>query len=298
MSAADLVVAFAEARGDAEAPAPDLARKLEELWERGRRAFPEVHLEPTAFARHVATCIPRENAIAEALRHVHGEGLYLACACLAQDPAAHQAFADRYLSRIPAYVGRMNLSPALQDEVRQQLAEKLLVSHEDKPPKLTEYGGRGELESWVRICAIRTALSLLRRDQRRRQVPWDEAPPPEDALGPVADPELEIIKNRYREEFGQAFREALRLLAPRDRNLLRLHYLDRLGIGEIGTVHGVHRTTVARWLASAQQAAFVETRRLLRERLQISSGEFESLMGLVRSRLDVTLHSLMTRSDD
>jgi len=40
----------------------------------------------------------------------------------------------------------------------------------------------------------------------------------------------------------------------------------------------------------------VETRRLLRQRLGLSPTECDSLLGLVQSRLDQTLHGLLGRT--
>jgi RNA polymerase sigma-70 factor (ECF subfamily) len=61
-----------------------------------------------------------------------------------------------------------------------------------------------------------------------------------------------------------------------------------------GLPAGVNRSTVVRWLADVREALFKETRRLLRERLRLNDSEFESLMGLVRSDLDLSISIFLT----
>ena len=55
----------------------------------------------------------------------------------------------------------------------------------------------------------------------------------------------------------------------------------------------MHRATVSRWLHDAQRAVLDETRLRLAEALKIGQAECDQLVGLVQSRLDVTLSSLL-----
>jgi RNA polymerase sigma-70 factor (ECF subfamily) len=48
--------------------------------------------------------------------------------------------------------------------------------------------------------------------------------------------------------------------------------------------------TVQRWLASAEQQLLAGVRQVLRERLELRASELDSLLGLVRSQLSVSLH--------
>jgi RNA polymerase sigma-70 factor (ECF subfamily) len=109
----------------------------------------------------------------------------------------------------------------------------------------------------------------------------------------VADPELELVKRRHSEDFEAAFRDALAALAPRQRNVLRLHFVDGLTIAAIGAVHRVHRATAARWLAGARADVLERTRSALRARLRLTPTEVDSLVAVVQSRLDVNLRALL-----
>jgi RNA polymerase sigma-70 factor (ECF subfamily) len=176
--------------------------------------------------------------------------------------------------------------------VRQLLGERLLAGPAGSAGRIEEYAGRGTLDAWVRIAAIRIALNLIRGEDRHRDALLrlaDESP-----VSP--DPELELLKHRYRADFEEAFRKALAALSPRERSVLRLRFLDGLAVGEIATIFGVHRSTVTRWLASAEEAVSGETRRALRERIRVRPSECDRLLDLLKSRLEVTLHTLLRRS--
>jgi RNA polymerase sigma-70 factor (ECF subfamily) len=83
--------------------------------------------------------------------------------------------------------------------------------------------------------------------------------------------------------FERAFAEAVALLPARDRNLLRFHLIDRLGIDQIAAIYHVHRATAARRLACARGALVASTRARLRCQLAIDTTELASVMRLIES---------------
>ena len=90
-----------------------------------------------------------------------------------------------------------------------------------------------------------------------------------------------------------AFREALAALEPRDRTVLRLYLVEGVGSATIGTMYGVHRATVARWVSDAREAVFAGTRKRMMKDLDLGSATFASLMGKVATQLEVTLTSFL-----
>ena len=58
---------------------------------------------------------------------------------------------------------------------------------------------------------------------------------------------------------------------------------------QIGLLYRVHRVTASRWLAGARKAVLSHTRRLLTDQLDISAEEFESIVRLVQSQLDLSI---------
>jgi RNA polymerase sigma-70 factor, ECF subfamily len=269
----------------------DLERTLDELVATGRTEWPALAVDEDAFVHHVAAHIPADDA-SRALFSLHAGDLFLAFACAGGERRAVDALEDR-LAEVGPTLARQG-SAALADEVKQLLRQRLLVADAGERPKIAEYSGRGPLVAWLRVAAVRTALDLHRRANRERISDGADLA----GLQAAADPEMEVIKNRYREDFRDAFHAAVADLTSRDRNVLRLHFLDGLSIDEIGVIYRVHRSTVARWIARSRDALLEETRRRMREKLQLASGEFESLMGLVQSQLDVSIHRFLSQSGE
>ena len=109
------------------------------------------------------------------------------------------------------------------------------------------------------------------------------------------DPELHYLKEHYRDAFRAAVREAIAGLDTRQTNLIRQHYIDGLTTHQLGGLYRVNQSTAARWLERARQQILAHTRRGLMERLQVDRGEYESIMRLLQSHLDVTLRSFLIK---
>jgi RNA polymerase sigma-70 factor (ECF subfamily) len=267
---------------------------LEERLGRGlssaRAAWPGVELDGARFAAHLARHLPADSP-AEAVEQLHLADLYLACACAEGLPLAHAAFEARVLPEVHVAVSRLKLPPSSMDEVRQLVRQKMLVPGPDTPARLAAYPGTGPLSGWVRAAALWIALDLQR--QRSHQDVSMEDSTLSLLVDPGDDPELVYLKTTYRAEFNTAFTQALANLSPRERNTLRLKYLDGLSIDQLGALYGVHRATAARWVVAAQQALLEETRRLLTERLRLTGSQLDSVLRLISSQLDVSLSRLL-----
>ncbi|MDY7231775.1 sigma factor-like helix-turn-helix DNA-binding protein [Hyalangium rubrum] len=286
-----LAHAFITAREGASSiePPAALEERLSRVWEAARAAWPGVTLEGPRFVAHLARHLASDSS-SEALEQLHLGDLYLACACAHGVPAALAAFEARLLPEVAVAVARLKLSPAALDDVRQQLRQRMLVSTADAPARLAAYPGTGPLSGWVRAAALWLALDLQRRGAGEAHA--DDAALP-FLVEPGDDPELAYLKTTYRAEFNAAFAQALTALAPRQRNVLRLKYLDGLSIDQLGALYGVHRATAARWALAAQEALLEETRRLLTERLRLTHSQLDSVLRLISSQIDVNLSRLL-----
>lgn len=185
--------------------------------------------------------------------------------------------------------------PAQAEEVVQRLRHRLLVAEPGERCRILTYGGRGALRAWVRVAAVRTWLNM------KREAPLGAAgsgKSVEDVLVTEAtsDLELEFLKGKYRDLFRRVFLEAVDALAPGTRLLLKLHYLDRLSMEEVGKVLGVHRLTVLRRLERARLELSEGTKERLEIELRLAPPEVESLLRLIQSRLDVSLQNAFTES--
>lgn len=263
-----------------------LATALEQQWQAARSRWPDLEVAPGDFLDLLAAKLVDGAGDLAALSALRAEDLYLALACTRGDSTAIHAFEACHFTAIRPALSRMQLPEATIDEVVQLVRQKLFVPDDQGEVPLVSFAGKGNLSSFVRVVATRIALNLLRAE--RQQVPAGEAlladmPSPEDT------PQLRYLKARHHREFKQAFEEAVQMLTPRERSLLRLHFVNHLSIDELGCLYHVHRATAARRLARARQRLADLTRDVLRERLSLSSGEFESVVRLIRSQLDVSI---------
>jgi RNA polymerase sigma-70 factor (ECF subfamily) len=271
-----------------------LDRALEELLEKARTAWPTIKVDRAAFLAHVAERMPAEGTADAAVGSLHAGDLFLAFGCAVGEPHAITAFEQHFLPEVAGYVAQIDRSGAFVDEVRQRLRERLLVSDgEGGKPKISEYTGRGPLAAWLRVASVRTALNL-RRGAKREVSTTEETPA---MRAPAVDPELDYLKTRYAQEFKEVFKATLGTLNRDERTVLRLHYMDGLTLDQIAVAYHVHRSTAARWLASARERIVTETKRLLSERLKANPKEVESLLAVVRSQLDVSIYKYLGKDE-
>jgi RNA polymerase sigma-70 factor (ECF subfamily) len=275
--------------------APDrdrLESTLRELARAGQAAWPELKLPKAAFVEHLAAHTPRDTDAVEALAALHATDLFLACACARADPCAISLFEARLLPDLRVALGGFDPSGAVADEVGQILCEKLFVGGSGAPPKIADYSGRGPLRNWVRVMAVRAAIKLRRGEQRARAREASDA----EELAGIADAELQYMQSRYRTDFRRAMEEGFAALSSKERNLLRLSYIERLSIDQIGALYSVHRSTASRWVVRSREVLVGNIRAGLERRLQLADTELESLIGALRSHLDVSIRRLLEKS--
>lgn len=216
--------------------------------------------------------------------------LLVALGCLTNDPVALSVFEAEYVSDGRRALARLRLDPTTVEEIVQRVRAKVLVGT-GSGPRLASYTARGPLAGWLRAIAVHEALSVRRAEVRRG--PHD-GPSAIERLPLVDDePELAHLRATYAVPFKTAFAEVLAGLAPRDRNVLRLVYVEGLTADQVGLAYGVHRVSVARWLQQIRSTLFTRTKKLLSERLRLSPAEFESVTRMCLSQIDVSLDRLL-----
>jgi RNA polymerase sigma-70 factor (ECF subfamily) len=114
----------------------------------------------------------------------------------------------------------------------------------------------------------------------------------------TADPELAHLKQTYTLKFRDAFERALGTLSERERNILRLEYLDGLSGEQIGALYGVHKATITRWRQASRAALFDETRRIFEREHDMPASEFASVMRLIQSQFDLSLTRMLRDESD
>ncbi len=246
-----------------------------------KQSAPELDLPAEVFRRYLEERVPKGGTLAD----LRIADLYLACACSRGDALALKRLEQAWTQVVLPPLLRMDRSGVLADETRQQLWQRLFT-RDGNHARITEYAGRGSLLSWLRIAAVRTALNLRRKDHAH---PVDEGVGLDTLASPGRDLELDYIQVRYRNEFRVAFRPAVDSLTPRQRSLLRFQVIDGLTVDDLGKVYRVHRATAARWVADARETLLEETCRLISGKLGLKPAEFDSMMKVMQSRLDVSL---------
>ena len=286
-----------------------LADVLAALVYRAREPWPALSLSLEGFVAHALGTgmnrIPSDRPLCERIVQVHAPDLYLAYGCAVGNPAALAAFEARYVGELSALARRLELPAVDADDLLQALRVRLLVPTATTRPKIAEYEGRGSLGHWLRVAALRTFLDARRRcgpaaGKSGHAVSELE---PEDlqdlrALADCRDFELGLLKEHYQKEFKAAFEAAVAELTSRRRDLLRYNIVHGLNIDQIAAACGIHRATAARRLGKARDSLLWLTRKKLRTRLTANPSEIDSILDLVRSRLDLSLPRVLGIADE
>jgi len=249
-----------------------------------RARFPEVAIDDDDFVRFLAgkaAALPDAGA---AIAKLHTSDLFLALGCLGRDAAAIARFESIYAAPTERTLARA--APGEIDDLWSLLREQLFFGREGRRPLIGDYSGRGELVHWLRSIALRAALRTRERDDRHVDA--------DAALGAVAtaeNPEIEYLRRRHAALFEEALRRALLELSPRERNLLRQHYLDGLNIDALGQLYRVHRATAARWVGAARESVLDAVKEALAAHL--SPSEVESFLRATKGEIELRISRVL-----
>jgi len=265
----------------------NVERVLSAAAARGRRAWPQLALTDEQFVRHLAPRLVSGRDPIVAIEGLRAEELFLACACAHGDPAAVAALEQHYMPAAHKAVMGIDTSQDARAEALQRLRARLFVGEN---PAIAQYAGVGSLEGWVRVTAVRTALNTLRGARR-------EVSARDSLLAAVGssgvEPELELVKQRYRGELEQATVRAFEQLPDEQRELLRLYVVDGLTLEELARIHEVNASTVSRWLLRIRDKIAADARRHFAERCDLPASECESLVRAVQSEMHVSVARLL-----
>src|SRR5688572_26131192 len=110
--------------------------------DRARARFPEIVVDDATVLAALVEKLPAWSNVREAVNGLDAGELYLACACERADPRALACFETTYFPAIAAALAPMKLPAGADDEIRQRVRTKLLVSEADRPT-LRTYAGQG-----------------------------------------------------------------------------------------------------------------------------------------------------------
>jgi RNA polymerase sigma-70 factor (ECF subfamily) len=290
-TAPELAQAFAAAWAAGGKVGSELAELLVALCAAVHREHPELEgaIDDRALIGALAAHAPADG-VAAYLERCHPGDLALAQTASRGHPAAIAVIERTHGGMLDAICGRYASPGHSIADLRQIVREKLYTAAPGERPRLAEYAGRGELASWLRITAVRTLIDLSKRKDRAREAPDTDAGL---AMPDPGDLALEVIKAEYRAAVGAAMRDAAARLDLADRHLLHQHFVAGLSVDELGVALGIHRATAARRVARARGAYVDAVRALLADRLQVPRDELDGVIGLVASRLDISIPGLL-----
>lgn len=261
---------------------------IEAAWTAARAAWPDVALDRAGFAAFVG-----DRAPDGAVEGLHLEHMFLAGAAAAGDARAIARVDAEFIGRLGPSLATFARSGVQPDEVMQLVRVRLFTGEDGRRPRIAEYSGIADLGTWIRVVALRLAISLGRMHRREIAI-GDEALAGAPDAAP--SPELALLKRTYQAEFAAAFAAGFRGLEPRQRNLLRHQVFDQLSIDRIGSLYGVHRATAARWLAQAREDLEKAVRKHLQAALKIDREALDSILRMLQSELDVSMRVFLSQA--
>lgn len=279
----------------ANVPEDTLNRALAALIAEAKEAWPQVTQDDHAFVHYLGERMPQTADLLSTLDQLFTTDLYLCAATVAGDEGALRAFSEKYRPAVYNAAKRVEKQGIQADDTAQELMEYLLLPRGERAAALALYSAQGPLLAYVRVSSLRKALRLLKKEEKLPQSGGL------DRIMELADtgddPELTILKDKYRGEFKEAFHQALQALESSERNLLRYHYMTELNTRQIGKLLGLHQSNVVRRLTQVRAGLLDQTRSLLMENLGLGASKFQSIMLLVQSQLDVSIERMLESKD-
>jgi RNA polymerase sigma-70 factor, ECF subfamily len=272
-----------------------LTHALSEAYAAARAAWPSLALDPARFEAALRQRLPESLPPADmpaAIGSLHVTDLYFALACAERDPVALSAFEQRFVPPLRNLLRRMGFADGTVDETLQVARVVLFVEGEHGPPRILEYGGRGQLRGWLRVVVSRLAFKASRpaREAPAGGSEWlDE--------GQVGDIELTFLRKTYGKAFKASFADAMAKLPVKDRVLLKQRFAMQTTVTALARQHRVNASTITRWVQDARERLIAATRDTMMKDLRIGRAEASSILRLVELEIDSSLVTSRESSD-
>ena len=255
-----------------------------------QKCWPKIQLDSESFYSYLKKRTPKDQTFNNYAGKLNINDLYLACACSRGDSIAIQEFERTYFPFIRSALKTLNLPQDKSDDFRQSFFEKLFVTGTNNIPKITQYMGEGDLRSWTCVAAFRHALNMIRKTEKTCSFE-SVAHKNIDLLS--ENQELGYMKQLYKNEFQQAFSKAIDSLSGQEQTILRYFLLDQLTLEQIGIIYDVEKSTISRWMAKIRKKILSVTRKELSSKLDVDRRQFNSIVALIQSQLDISIRGFL-----
>lgn len=259
-------------------PPSDRRGELEALWRAGAALHPGVALTLEGFLAWADTHL--DPAVAAA--GLEASEVFLAAGCVHGAAGAARAFIDGPLRKAEPSVAKILPAESDRAELMQELATHLLLPGpaDGDLPRLAHFDGRAPLRAWLRMIAARKALDRVRG--KTRVVSLDAMA--FDAASET-DPELSVLRRQHKDEIAAIFAEAIAAVAPEDRKLLRLHYVQGSTLAELAALERTSKSSLHRRFESIREQLFERLQVLMRHRMRLPDSQQGSMLRIFHSGL-------------
>jgi len=253
---------------------------IEQALRAAQARWPGVVVDAARFGGELRRRVPALTPAA--LANLCTDDVYLAIACGDGDSQAATHLERECFVEVDIAAKKLHATGAQTADMRSVLRQLLF------PKGLADFTGRGDLRGYIKVIVTRELIRTINRE--RKEQPIETVI---DRLEVERAPELSVLRARHGADITAALRAALAGLPERDRALLRYSLVDGWTVDQIGELYGVHRATAARWCAAARDGLGDRIRTEVASRLEISTDDVDSLIALVRSRIDVSLERIL-----
>ena len=266
-----------------------MTRSIDDQLAAASARWPAFAIDPARFANELVRRLGAELT-PELLAAIRVDDVYLAIACCDGIRAAVEHLDAACSHEVEIAAKKLRATNDQADEMRGRLRQLLFTAEPERAAALATFAGRGDLRGYVRVIATRELIRMINRG--RKEVALDEEVML-DGLGITSDPEISTMRRRYGADVDAALRAALAAIDDRSRALLRYAMIDGWSTTRIGTAYGVHRGTVARWLADIRASLGERIRAELATRLALPADEVTSVVRMVQSRIEISFERLL-----
>ena len=168
--------------------------------------------------------------------------------CLAKQPGASNDFVDRYLGliyHVVQHTAHLRSIPLKPEDTEDLASEVLLQIVAKDYAVLREFRGNSSLATYLTVIARRIAVHELARRAAAREV---QSPPP----GEQPEPEVDDHRATGLERLEEVER-LLSKLPGREREVVRLHYIEGRTYEEISTELNIPVNTIGPILSRARK---------------------------------------------
>jgi RNA polymerase sigma-70 factor len=286
--------------------------EIREAYERCQVRYPTIRLEFELFLARIQEIVGEATAGTDSTSvadchdwrpvfcALHHEDLFLASACVQGDRVAWECFAESFLPLMRRFATGVCRNVEEREDLAQEIMTALMAGvGAEQATRLAGYNGRGSLAGWLRVTVAHAAIDRLRRS--KRQISLEEmlergSEPTAAGNGALYYREEEKMDSRWGPVLAELLAQEIERLAPRDRLLLGLYYLDGVPLKTIGRQFGVHEATASRWLDTLRRNIRKQVEKQLRKKYRMSSRDLRSVWRWASEEGAPSLEGLLVQS--